>query len=71
MRILLHANDPSQSEIKKVLICAVDTDVAVISIGVLEQLYLSELWLEIGKGKHLRYLAIQTNVTALKPEKSK
>ena len=47
------SNQEEQSGMKKVLICTVDTNVAVKSIGVFEQLNLSELWLFIKTGKHL------------------
>ena len=52
--MLLHVKDPSQSDMKNILICTVDTDNVAISIGLLQQLYLSELWLEIRTAKHLR-----------------
>ena len=55
-RMLLYAKDASQSGMKKVLICTVDTDFVAISIGLFGQLDLLELWLAIGTGKHLRYL---------------
>ena len=69
--MLLHAKGASQSGMKKVLICTVDTNVVAISIGVFEQLDLLELWLAIGTGKHLRYLVINAITAALGPEKSK
>ena len=51
-RMLLHAKDASQSGMKKMLICTVNTDVIAISIGLLE------LWLVIGTGNHLQYTEI-------------
>ena len=69
--MLLHVKDPSQSDMKKVLIFTADTDVVAIPIGVLEQLDFSRLCLEIEIGKYLKYLVIQIKVTALKPENSK
>ena len=49
-RTLLHAKDASQSGMKRVLICKVDTDAVAISIRLFGQLRLLELWLAIGTG---------------------
>ena len=70
-RTLLHAKDASQSGMKRVLICKVDTDAVAISIRLFGQLRLLELWLAIGTGNHLPYIEIHKITAALGPEKSK
>ena len=53
------------------LICTVDTDFVVISIGLFGQLDLLELWLAIGTGNYLRNIEIHKITAVLGPENSK
>ena len=56
-RLLLHAADCVRL-CPKVLICTVNTDVVVIATALLHELSLTELWVALSVGKHLRYLPI-------------
>ena len=55
-RLLLHAADAARRGYTKVMVRTVDTDVVVIAVAKFQYLSLSELWIEFGVGKHLKYL---------------
>ena len=55
-RLLLHAADAARRGYTKVMVRTVDTEVVVIAVAKFQYLSLSELWIEFGVGKHLKYL---------------
>ena len=55
-RLLLHAADAARRGYTKVMVRSVDTDVVVIAVAKFQYISLSELWIEFGVGKHLKYL---------------
>lgn len=69
-RLALHVAD-SARRFSKVLIRTVDTDVVVISTALFPELFLTELWVAFGVGKHLRYLPIHDISRSLGADRSK
>ena len=69
-RLLLHAADCARL-CPKVLIRTVDTDVVVIATALFHELSLTELWVALGVGKHLRYLPIHAISKSLGTDRSK
>jgi len=57
-RLILHAAHVGKSEMKKVMIKTVDTDVVVLAISFFSECSLDELWVEFGSGKYHRYIPI-------------
>ena len=57
-RLILHAAHVGKSEMKKVMIKTVDTDVVVLAISFFSECSLDELWVEFGSGKYHRYISI-------------
>ena len=57
-RLLLHAADAAKQGYRKIMIQTVDTDVVVLAISMVQDIDVDELWVSIGVGKHLRYLAV-------------
>ena len=55
-RLLLHAADAARRGYTKVMVRTVDMDVVVIAVAKFQYISLSELWIEFGVGKHLKYL---------------
>ena len=55
-RLLLHAADAARRRYTKVMVRTVDTDVVVIAVAKFQYISLTELWIEFGVGKHLKYL---------------
>eukprot|EP00745_Piridium_sociabile_P014857 TRINITY_DN21914_c0_g2_i3.p1 TRINITY_DN21914_c0_g2~~TRINITY_DN21914_c0_g2_i3.p1 ORF type:complete len:617 (-),score=120.53 TRINITY_DN21914_c0_g2_i3:145-1995(-) len=56
---------------KKVLLRTVDTDVVALAVAAVHSLEMEELWVALGTGRHLRYIAIHEVAHALGPSKSK
>ena len=57
-RLILHAAHVRKSEMKKVMIQTVDTDVVVLAISFFSECSLDELWVEFGSGKFHKYIPI-------------
>ena len=55
-RLLLHGADAARRGYTKVMVRTVHTDFVVIAVTKFQYLSLSELWIEFGVGKHLKYL---------------
>ena len=70
MRLLLHAADAARRGYTKVMVRTVDTDVVVIAVAKFQYLSLSELWIEFGIGKHLKYLPAHDISRSISEEKS-
>ena len=56
-RLLLHVADCVAQGLTNILVKTVDTDVVVLSVAFFHHLGLQQLWVEMGSGKHLRYIA--------------
>ena len=69
-RLLLHAADAARRGYTKVMVRTVDTDVVVIAVAKFQYLSLSELWIEFGVGKHLKYLPAHDISCSIGEEKS-
>jgi len=69
-RMLLHANNTVQRGSHTLIICTVDTDVVVLAIAMYSRLGSEALWVEMGTGKHVRYIAVHELVNVLGPVKS-
>lgn len=69
-RMLLHAKDASNCEMRKVCIRTVDTDVLVIAVGMFFKLNLEQLWLSFGVGKNHRYIPVHSICASLGEVKS-
>ena len=67
-RLLLHVHDIASRGLKKILIIASDTDVVVISLYIFYSLFIEELWIEFGAGKHRRWLPIHRYAALLGEE---
>jgi hypothetical protein len=57
-RLLMHAKDAANQGHNKVIVCTMDTDVVVLALGMIQQLYLDELWVAFGAGKNLIYISV-------------
>ena len=64
-RMLLHAAHASASGHTRIMIKTVDTDVVVLAISCFERLGASQLWIALGSGKDLRYIAVHELVHIL------
>ena len=64
-RIFIHTNNASLSDMKKILIRTVDTDVFILAITFEHRLELEKLWVAFGVGKNLRYLPIHKIASSL------
>ncbi len=53
------------------MVRTVDTDVVVIAVAHFQDISLSEFWIAIGTGKHLRYLPVHDIARSNGPEKSR
>ena len=69
-QLLLHAADLARSGYTKVMIRSVDTDVVVIAVAKFRYISLSELWIDFGVGKHLKYLPAHDISRSIGKEKS-
>ena len=69
-RLLLHVADAVRHGYTKVMARTVDTDVVVIAVAKVQCLSLSELWIEFGVGKHLKYLPARDIYRSIGEEKS-
>ena len=69
-RLLLHAADAARRGYTKVMVRTVDTDVVVIAVAKFQYISLSELWIEFGLGKHLKYLPAHDISRSIGEEKS-
>ena len=69
-RLLLHAADTARRGYTKVMVRTVDTEVVVIAVAKFQYLSLSELWIEFGVGKHLKYLPAHDISCSIGEEKS-
>lgn len=67
-RLLLHVQDASNKGFKKISVVTVDTDVVAIALYHFFSLNLEELWVEIGVGKHRRWLPVHKYASILKEE---
>ena len=56
-------------DVRKVSIRTVDTDVVVLAVAVCHQVPVEELWVCIGTGKNLRYIAAHSIANVLGPNK--
>ncbi len=70
-RMILHLCDAVQHGYMKAIIRTLDTDFVVLSIAVVHQIGIAELWLAFGTGKHYRYIAAHEIAAFLGPLKSK
>ena len=70
MRLLLHAADAARRGYTEVMVRTVDTDVVVIAVAKFQCISLSELWIEFGVGKHLKYLPAHEISRSIGEEKS-
>ena len=70
MRLLLHAADAARHGQTKVMVRTVDRDFVVIAVAKFQYLSLSELWIEFGVGKHLKYLPAHDISCSIGEEKS-
>ena len=68
--LLLHAADAARRGYTKVMVRTVDTDVVVIAGSKFQYLSSSELWIEFGVGKHLKYLPAHDISRSIGEEKS-
>ena len=68
-RMCLHVLDALKKGASKIMISTVDTDVVIILVGIfsyLESLHAGlDIWIEFGKGKHLRYYQVNSIFNAL------
>jgi len=64
-RMLLHAAHAAANGHGRIMIKTVDTDVVVVAIACFERLRASELWIALGVGKNLRYIAVHELVEVL------
>ena len=69
-RLLLHGADAARRGYTKVMVRTVDTDFVVIAVTEFQYLSLSELWIEFGVGKHLKYLPAHDISRTIGEEKS-
>ena len=69
-RVILHVLDAARKGASKVLIRTVDTVVVVLAIAHFFSLLLDELWVAIGTGTSLRYIAIHKIASGLGKKKS-
>lgn len=69
-RLLLHATDAARRGYTEVMVRTVDTDVVVITVAKFQYLSLSELWIEFGVCKHLKYLPAHDISRSIGEEKS-
>jgi len=69
-RLLLHAAGAARCEYTKVMVRTVDTDVVVNAVAKFQYLSLSELWIEFGVGKYLKYLPAHDISRSMGEEKS-
>ena len=67
-RLLLHVRDIASSGLRKIMIIASDTDVVVIALYIFHSLFIEELWIEFGAGKHRRWLPIHRYAALLGEE---
>ena len=70
-RILLHAKDAVMQGYERILIRTVDTDVIVLSIAMVRNLGLSELWIAFGTGNNFRHIPAHSIAQYLGEKKSK
>ena len=68
--MLVHVALAAQAGYQKIAIHTVDTDVIVISIGAIQSLLNTRLWVLYGTGTNLRSFAIHDIASALGSEKS-
>ena len=69
-RLLLHAADAARCGYTKAMVRTVDTDVVVIAVANYQYISLSELWIEFGVGKNLKYLPAHDISRSIGEEKS-
>lgn len=69
-RLLLHAVGAARRGYTKVMVRTVDMDVVVIAVAKFQYISLSELWIEFGVGKHLKYLPVHDISHSIGKEKS-
>ena len=69
-RLLLHAADCVATGVSKLMVMTVDTDVVVLCVAYVQRLGLQELWVEIGTGKHQRYIAAHRVANELGEQKA-
>ena len=72
-RMILHAADAVQEGHQKIVIRTVDTDVLVLAVTLADMLREQqvEVWVAMGTGSHLRYIAAHEISSSLGPEMSK
>ena len=69
-RMLLHTVHATRHGHTKVVLRTVDTDVLVLAISQMQNLNLSELWLEFGVGKHYRVIPVHLIAVRIGPVKA-
>ena len=69
-RLLLHPADAAIRRYTKVMVRTVDPDVVVITVAKFRYISSSELWIEFGVGKHLKYLPAHYLSRSIGEEKS-
>ena len=69
-RILLHVADATNQGHKQIMIHTSDTDVLVLAVSYVNELFLESLWLAFGRGKNFRYISVHEIAAHLGPRKS-
>ena len=57
-RMFIHVAHATHSGYKRIILRSCDSDVIVIAISCVQDLYFEELWIAFGSGKIFRYLHI-------------
>ena len=68
-RLLLHCLHAARSDMKRIIIRTVDTDVVVLAVAFFDRLLVDKLWIHFGTGKHTRVIAVHDLVTVLGAQK--
>lgn len=70
-RVILHIQDMACSGWKTVMLCTSDTDVVILALSYFQMfnsLGLTELWIQFGAGKNLKYIPIHSLCLKLKQQ---
>ena len=68
--MFLHVAHAAKHGHQKVSIRTVDTDVVVLAVAQIQNLQISELWIEFGIGKHYRFIPAHLVALSMGPEKA-
>ena len=69
-QMLLHVAHATKHGHQKVSIRTVNTDVVVLAIAQIQNLQISELWIEFGTGKHYRFIPAHSVALSMGPERA-